>query len=87
MILPPEIALRLGGISKLRDAGSFYDVQEFSNAAVWIQVTAHFQEYQGDAIRAIWSTVKDFLIPGEPRRGSVYPGDPPIYMTVFPDSN
>jgi hypothetical protein len=85
MVIPSEVVSRLGGVSEIEGSGAFYEVREMPNGSVWMRATEDFADYGEDSVRAVWSLLKDVLISGVPARGSVYPGDPPTCMTVFPE--
>jgi hypothetical protein len=86
-IVPRELLGRVGGVTALRASGAFHEILELPRGAVWLRASERFADYDNAAVKAVWSALRGAVIPGTPRPGTVYPGDPPNRMTVFPEGD
>ncbi|MFD9111046.1 hypothetical protein [Streptomyces bottropensis] len=82
MVVSAEIAELLGGNEALRDTGAFSGVSALPNGALLLQATPTFQQYDGEAVRAVYEVFRDVLVQGEPRSPLPMPGQPPVNLVV-----
>ncbi|MEV6052674.1 hypothetical protein [Streptomyces sp. NPDC052107] len=83
MVVSGDIAERLGGAEALRSSGAFDSVFALPNGSLLLQATPSFQQYRGEAVRAVRDAVRGVLVEGELRGPSPAPGQPPTHMVVF----
>lgn len=67
-LVAPELVGRLGGISALREAGAFDEVDELGYGAAWLQATADPGGYDEQAARRVFDVLAPVLIGGRARR-------------------
>ncbi|MGQ4418214.1 hypothetical protein ACN6LA_004801 [Streptomyces sp. SAS_269] len=83
MVVSRDIAELLGGPEALRSSGAFGSMLTLPNGSLLLQATSSFQEYRGEAVRAVHDAVRDVLVEGELRGPSPAPGQPSTHMVVF----
>lgn len=83
MVISGDVAELLGGSEALQSSGAFDSVVTLPNGSMLLQATPAFQQYRGEAVRAVRDAVRDVLVEGEFRRPSPAPGQPPTHMVVF----
>ncbi|MBC9729387.1 hypothetical protein [Streptomyces sp. TRM68367] len=83
MVVSGDIAELLGGSEALQSSGAFDSVRILPNGSLLLQATPSFQQYRGEAVRAVRDAVRDVLAEGELRGPSPAPGQPPTHMVLF----
>lgn len=68
MVIPREIAQKLGGADGITAAGDFHRVETLRDGAVLLQVTPEFDDFTGEAIERTWRLLRPALRPGMPKR-------------------
>lgn len=82
MVVPRELAARLGPAAELSKEGGFSTVETLPDGALFVQVVPRFQDFTGDAAARTWSTLRPLLRPGMPRTldaDSRYPQSRVVY--------
>ncbi|MCM2429702.1 hypothetical protein [Streptomyces sp. RKAG337] len=68
MVIPREIAQKLGGADGITAAGDFHRVETLRDGAVLLQVTPEFDDFTGEAIERTWRLLRPVLRSGMPKR-------------------
>lgn len=66
-IVPPELAVRVGGVSGLKASGAFYEVDVLPGGSVWLRATPTINEFTEDRIWAVFRTLAPILVTGVAR--------------------
>ncbi|MEU2550082.1 hypothetical protein ABZ589_00035 [Streptomyces sp. NPDC013313] len=83
MVVSRDIVESLGGSDSLQSSGAFDSILTLPNGSLLLQATSSFEQYRGEAVRAVHDAVREVLVEGELRGPSPAPGQPPTHMVVF----
>lgn len=65
-VVPPELAVRLGGADALAATGAFHEVEALPHGGVWLRATESLDAYDAAAVRRVFHALAPVLPPGLP---------------------
>lgn len=65
-VVPPELAVRLGGADALAATGAFHEVEALPHGGVWLRATETADTYDAAAVRRVFRALAPVLPPGRP---------------------